>query len=441
MNGQRVQIGKLPEGDAENDRATVVGRLIQRSPATLTLEDETDRRTFGYPNDRPELNRVRVGDILRLDLFWRMGGWRVTSADVLVPCLLENSKQRDWMQLWFTHSNQRRRNLNLRARLIESLRAYFLRHEFLEVTTPSLVPCPGMEPTLRGFSTIWQGPDKAWMRKAYLPTSPEFHLKRLLVLGYERVFEFSRCFRNGEYSDLHQPEFTMLEWYRAYEDYTRIMDDTETMIARAARELLGRETLRCKGKDIDLSPPWTRISVRELFAQRLGIDLQEITDARQFAGAARLRGYTYVTAEDSFDDVFFKLFLNEIETGLGWDKPVILMDYPIEMAALARRKPQAPRFCERFEVYIAGIELANAFGELNNAQEQARRFDAFVKESDAYKGYHYDPDEGFLEALRFGLPPSAGIALGVDRLAMLFAQESNLDAVTAFPHRAPVLEE
>jgi lysyl-tRNA synthetase class 2 len=419
----------------------VQGRLVQRSPATLTLEDESDRRTFGYPNENPELSRVRVGDILALELSWKEGAWRVVSADVLVPCMMENSTHRDWIQRWSLHAGKRRRNLTLRARLINSLRQYFMRHDFLEVETPTLVACPGMEPTLQGFSTIWQGPDKKWLRKAYLPTSPEFHMKKLLVLGYERIFEFCRCFRNGEISELHQPEFTMLEWYRAYSDYTAIMDDMESMVCRAAQELLGKDKLVCKGREIDLSPPWARISVRDLFLEKLRIDLQQIESARQFAIAAQEQGFTYIEMADSFDDIFFKLFLNEIETKLGWGKPVILMDYPMEMAALSRRKPGNPRFCERFEVYIAGIELANAFGELNNAAEQAKRFEEFKLESDSYKGFHYDQDEEFLDALRFGMPPSAGIAVGVDRLAMLFAGETSIDAVTAFPHCAPLVED
>jgi len=438
---KRIRIEALVNFEEENNTCTIAGRLIQKSAATLTLEDESDRRTFGYTNLNSDLARVRIGDLLELNLRYTHKSWRVIEQRVLVPCLLENKKHKQWMQRWFKQSDKKRKNLRLRANLKRSMREYFNRHEFMEVDTPTLVPCPGMEPNLLGFKSIWVGPDKTFRRELFLPTSPEFHLKRMLALGYEKIFEFAKSFRNGELSSHHQPEFTMLEWYRAYEGYEKLMEDVEYMVCRAAKEVLDSSSIDIKGKKIDLNPPWNRISVKDLFYDEMGINLDNIRNGIEFAIEANKNGYSYVKQAESFDDIYFKLFLTEVELKLGWDKPVILYDYPIEMAALSRAKPDNKRYCERFEVYVAGVELANAFGELNNANEQNRRFQQFGKESRDERGFSYPIDEGFIDALRFGMPPSAGIALGFDRLAMLFAGEKALDYVCCFPHRSPIEEE
>ncbi len=435
---ERIPIASIRDLEEEGATCVVAGRLVQLSPATLTLEDQTDRRTFGFPNNNPDLTRVRLGDILEVTLMLRQKAWRVMSHRVLTPCMLDQEKMRQWMARWMETGNRKRRNLVLRDAVMRSMRDYFLSDNFLEVATPTLVACPGMEPNLTGFSSQWVGPFGGWEQNYYLPTSPEFHMKKLLVLGYERIFEFARCFRNREFSAHHQPEFTMLEWYRAYSDYETIMTDTEQLVSKAAQDALGTMTIQYQGRTIDLTPPWPRVSVRDLFLQRLKIDLSETRNAPALARAAIERGFSYVSPNETFEVVFFKLFLTEIEERLGWDRPVILRDYPMEMSALARRKPKDQRYCERFEVYIAGIELANAFGELTNAPEQKRRFMDDMAESDKERGFHYEPDEEFLEALSFGMPPSAGIALGVDRVAMLLANETSLFPVTAFPHRSPV---
>ena len=437
----RVQIKYLKEEQKENSLCRISGRLVQLSPATLSLEDETDRRTFGFPNYNPKLSRVRQGDILELTLRYHHKAWRVESYQVLVPCMLTDDRQRQWMKRWLSQGNHKRRNLVLRDYLSRAIRDFLWNLNFIEVATPSLVSCPGMEPHLTGFSTDWQGPETSWRKLFYLPTSPEFHLKKLLALGYEKMFEFCRCFRNQELSALHQPEFTMLEWYRAYEGYEQIMDDVEEMVHHAAQMVIGNEQLFYQGRQINLSPPWKRRSVRELFLETFEINLDSILSGADLARAARQNGYEYVNENETFEDVFFKLFLTEVEAKLGWEQPEILFDYPAEMAALSRLKPGNGRYCERFEVYIAGIELANAFGELNNADEQARRFDEFAAASERERRFHYEPDGEFLDALRFGMPPAAGIALGFDRLAMLFANETTIKAVCAFPHAVPQKKE
>lgn len=441
MTRKRISIGRLRADVEEGADDLVAGRLVALSPATLTLEDVSDRRSFGFTSQSIDRSRLRVGDILEVQLVYKDRAWRVSELRVLTPCLLEGSVYRAWLKRWLAQGDRKRRCLNLRERLFAAVRRHFKGQDFLEMQTPTLVPCGGMEPNLQAFATSWKGPDAGFVQEFHLPTSPEFQLKKLLALGYEKIFELARSYRNGEISPTHQPEFTMLEWYRAYDSYETIMNDVEELVSGLAVREFGEARLVYKDVPIDLTPPWHRVSVRELFLERLGLDLDTLTDAKSLARAAKLAGYGYVREEESFDDCYFRLFLTEIEQGLGWDKPVILYDYPIEMAALARRKPQAPRYAERFEVYMAGIELANAFGELTNAPEQARRFDVFTLESEAARGFHYEPDREFLEALQFGLPPTGGIALGLDRLIMLFANETAIDAVLALPHKAPVKSE
>lgn len=441
MNKRRIPLSNVASGAEQGSTCIVAGRLLQISPATLAIEDETDRRSFGFRNSSPNLSRLRVGDILQLNLKFRNDAWRVEKYRVLVPCMLNNHVGRDWVQRWLEHGNRKRKNLILRDRINRAFRDFFHSQNFLEISTPLLVECPGMEPNLTGFQTEWRGPENIWRKKYFLPTSPEFQLKKMLVLGYERIFEFSRCFRNCEISSLHQPEFTMLEWYRAYKDYDVIMEDVEAAVYFAVNSVLGKDFLPFQGKMIAVKPPWKRVSIRELFVSAFGVDLDQVVNGADFAEQAIANGYDYVDAEDSFEDTFYKLFLTEIELKLGWDQPVIIYDYPIEMAALARRKPGEPRYCERFEVYIGGIELANGFGELNNVKEQAHRFDEFAMRSRGERDFHYEPDREFMEALGFGMPPSAGVALGFDRLVMLCAQESELDGVMALPHVEPPLEE
>ena len=440
---RRIVIGELTAQESEGQICHIVGRLVQLSPATLTLEDMTDRRTFGFRNDNPDLARVRIGDLLELKLEFHHKAWRAIETQVLSPCLLTEQDQRRWMQRWFLHSNRLRKNLHNRDRITRTVREYFHQENFLEVQTPTLVPCPGMEPHLEGFQTVWEGPNHLWKKTLFLPTSPEFHLKKLLSLGYEKIFEFSKSFRNGELSGHHQPEFTMLEWYRAYESYERLMEDIENLVFQAAMSIpkngMGKAgVLHLNGKDISLAPPWKRLSIRQLFLDVFRVDLDKLQDGPDLARAARFQGFTYVSENESFEDTFFRLLLTEVEPKLGWDRPVILYDYPVELAALSRRKPQNKRYCERFEVYIAGTELANAFGELTNPNEQARRFSEFTELAMKERGYHYEVDGEFMDALKFGLPPSTGIALGFDRLVMLLCGENSLDAVMAFPHQAPI---
>jgi len=290
--------------------------------------------------------------------------------------------------------------LEVRHRVLEAIRRFFTDARFLEVETPARVPVPALELHI----------DAEPAGQAYLRTSPEFHMKRLLAAGYERIFQIGPCFRKGERGRLHNPEYTMLEWYRAHADYLTVLADTEDLVVRAARAARGATRTRLPGQDVDLAPPWERVSVREAFARCAGWDPVAQYDA------------------DRFDlDLVAK-----VEPKLLKSKPVVLMDYPVQAAAMARRKPDDPAVAERWELYIGGIEIANAFSELTDPVEQRGRFETWARLRQQMGSAVYPLDEPFLAALERGLPPSGGVALGVDRLVMALSGATSLDQVLPF---------
>jgi len=293
-------------------------------------------------------------------------------------------------------------NLALRSRALSSIRAFFTRRGFIEVETPTRLPAPAIEPHI---DAIPAGP--GW----WLRTSPELHMKRLLAAGCPRLFQIGPCFRAGERGARHNTEFTLLEWYRANADSRDILADTEALVRFVARETLGRESLApAGGVAVDLAAPWRVLTVREAFRAWAGWDPVAAYDA------------------DRFDlDL-----VNLVEPALPRDRPVILADYPAAAAALARLKPGDPEVAERWELYIGGIEIANAYGELTDAAVQRDRFLACAGARRAGGKEAYPLDEAFLAALEAGMPPSGGIALGVDRLVMLLCGAAAIEEVRPF---------
>jgi lysyl-tRNA synthetase class 2 len=322
--------------------------------------------------------------------------------------------------------SQKKDMIRLRAALIKGIRSFFDRQGFLEVDTPILVRCPGMEPQITAFETTFEAQTR------YLHTSPEYAMKRLLAAGYTKIFQLCKTFRDEPIGKMHNPEFTMLEWYRAGADYTDIMHDTEHLIASLATDLFQSPTLHYSNHTIDLTPPWTRLSVCNALIQYAQISANPFTQTELFIRQARERGHTQVNQTDSADIAFFKVFLDSVEKQLGTRKPTFLIDYPASMAALAKRQKKAPHLAERFELYIAGLELANAFTELTDPDEQRARFHEEQEQRRTENSPVYPMDKMFLGALQDGMPPSGGIALGVDRLLMLFGQVSSIQDVIAF---------
>jgi lysyl-tRNA synthetase class 2 len=330
---------------------------------------------------------------------------------------------------------RRRPFLLQRMRILAAIRAYFAARDFVEAETPALQVSPGLEPHLKAFATTLEAPDGT-LSRLYLHTSPEFALKKLLAAGEPRLFQMARVFRNGERSATHHPEFTMLEWYRAEEGYESLMADCEGLV-RAAAQAAGVASLTWRGRSVDPSLPFERLSVADAFRRHAGIDLFAYLprpgayDLPGFAAAARGAGVT-IAADDDWDAIFFKVSLALIEPKLGHPALTLLCDYPIHMAALSRPKADAPHLAERFELYVAGVELANAFGELTDPVEQRRRFEADMALKQRLYGVTYPIDEDFLAALAH-MPPASGIALGIDRLVMLATGAEHIDEVLWLP--------
>lgn len=323
----------------------------------------------------------------------------------------------------------RRNNLVARAQMMRALRAFFEERGFLEVETPVLVPTPGLEVHLRAVPAgVGSG---AGIARGYLITSPEYQMKRLLVGGMDRIYQVCKCFRAGEEGRHHSSEFTMLEWYRANAGLEAILEDTQALVAHVAVAAHGRPVVWVGGRAFDVTPPWRRMSVGEAMATFAGIELVADEPAVSLAARVRAAG-VHLGAATAWDDVFFCAWVERVDPALAaLPMPVIIEHWPVELAALARRVPDAPHLAERFEAYIGGIELCNAFGELTDAAEQRARFVADLA-ARRDRGYEQYPlDEAFLAALGEGMPPSAGIALGVDRLAMLLC-DSDIQGVLGF---------
>jgi lysyl-tRNA synthetase class 2 len=331
---------------------------------------------------------------------------------------------------------RKRELLAARGRITAAVRSFFAARDFVEVETPALQVSPGLEPHLMAFESKLDEPGEDGHAR-YLHTSAEFAMKKLLVAGVPRLFQLARVFRNGERGATHHPEFTMLEWYRAHASYRDLMEDCETLLPEALAAA-GGSLFRWQGLSADPESEWQRISVAEAFERWCGIDLLATApdpaspSLERLAAAARPLGIA-PRGGDDWEDLFFRIFLARIEPQLGVGAPTILYDYPVSMAALARPKPEDPRLAERFEVYVCGLELANAFGELTDAAQQRRRFEQDQARKQARYGFAYPIDEDFLAALAHGMPPSAGIALGFDRLVMLATGAERIEYVLWAP--------
>lgn len=327
----------------------------------------------------------------------------------------------------------------LRARGLAktAINNWFSSQDFTQVETSQLQISPGNEVHLLGFDTNWHSPLQQ-NHQLYLATSPEFSHKKLIAGGMARIYEFARVFRNGENGPLHAPEFTMLEWYRAYEDWNQIIADTLDLCAAAARAV-GADYFTWKDKSVAINVPPKRLTLQRAFQKYAGIDMLATLDSQgnglrdELANAAHGAGVN-VANDDNWSDIFTKILVAKIEPNLGLDAPTILCEYPLPEAALARKCAHDPRVVERFELYICGVEIANGFGELTDPSEQRARFVASMEEMQRLYGYNYPIDEELLCALR-QMPPTSGVALGFDRLVMLISGARSINDVlwTPFP--------
>ena len=293
-----------------------------------------------------------------------------------------------------------REKLAVRCRLLNGIRKYFLSLDYLEVETPIRIPAPALELHIHAIPSAG----------LFLRTSPELHMKRLLAAGYERIFQVGACFRKGESGRLHNPEYTMLEWYRAGVDYEATLQEAEQLLLSLCLDLNGADHVDYLGQRICFQRPWRRVSVAEAFIAHAGWDPVEHFDPDRF-------------------DVDL---VERVEPALPLGVPTVLIDYPAGAGGLARRKPSDPRVVERWELYLGGIEIANAFSELTDPVEQRSRFEQVAKAMREGGAEAYPIDELFLSALESGMPESSGVALGVDRLAMIFGNCASIDEVLPF---------
>lgn len=294
-------------------------------------------------------------------------------------------------------------HLRTRAAVLRAIRSFFDGRGFLEVETPLAVPSPGLDVHLDALEVLGL-PERRW-----LATSPEYQMKRLLVAGLPRIYQISKCFRRGELGAHHEPEFTMLEWYRADAGAADVIRDTEELVAFVCAEIRGSHELP---SGVNVTPPWARLSVAEAFERFARVAVHDVLPD---------------------EERFYRLLVDAVEPRLPELGPVFLERWPASMASLARLCEDDPRWAERFEAYVGGLELCNGFDELTDPREQRARFaaDQRIREE---RGLEVVPlDERFLEALERGLPPSGGNALGVDRLVMLVTGAERIEDVLAFP--------
>ena len=323
-----------------------------------------------------------------------------------------------------------RNTFRMRSSIVQYIRDYLNDRDFLEVETPMMQAIPGGA-TARPFSTFHNALDM----DLFLRIAPELYLKRLVVGGYERVYEINRNFRNEGLSTRHNPEFTMLEFYQSYADYNDLMDLTEDLLRGMAQQLLGSSTVEYQGRQYDFGKPFLRMSVRDSILHfNPGLqagDIDELSSARAVAGKLK------IPLKDSYGlgKVQIEIFEKTVEGQL--DDPTFMTAYPTEVSPLARRNDDNPFITDRFEFFVGGREIANGFSELNDAEDQAERFKQQVADKDAgdLEAMHYDAD--YIRALEHGMPPTAGEGIGIDRLVMLFTDSASIRDVLLFPHMRP----
>jgi len=449
-------------GDKDNDalesepvRVNVAGRLMAKrvmgKASFIQLQDMSGRiQIFLQRDSLPEgvyqnFKTWDVGDIVGAEgaLFKTKTGELSVRADVirmLTKSLRPLPEKFHGLADQETRYRQRyvdlimnevsRNTFRMRSRIVQYIRDYLNNKDFLEVETPMMQAIPGGA-TARPFSTFHNALDM----DLFLRIAPELYLKRLVVGGYEKVYEINRNFRNEGLSTRHNPEFTMLEFYQSYADFNDLMDLTEDLLRRMAEELLCSTTVEYQGSQYDFGKPFRRISVRDSILhfnpELTAADVDDLDKAR--AVAANLK----IAIKDSYGlgKVQIEIFEKTVEGRL--DDPTFITAYPTEVSPLARRNDDNPFITDRFEFFVGGREIANGFSELNDAEDQAERFQQQVADKDAgdLEAMHYDDD--YIRALEHGMPPTAGEGIGIDRLVMLFTDSASIRDVLLFPHMRP----
>ncbi len=390
-------------------RGSVEGRVFARSNDGVLVGDALARHAVTV-RDPAIVASIEVGDLVRILCETCDDGSLVGRE---IERVFDGSRRafdaRSEARRFATQGHASR--LVARAAIVERVRAFFRAQGFVEVDTPSIAPCPGLDLHLTAFAAIDTASDAAL---GYLVTSPEYHMKRLLVGGVSRCFQLARCFRTGESGTRHEPEFTMLEWYRAWATLDDLVRDTEALVRAACASY---DVARHDGGTVSLEPPFERFTVREAFARWA----PEVTDP--------------IALAERDEHEYFRLLGERIEPQLGRERPAFLTHFAARHASLARLDPEDPSVCLRAELYIDGLELSNGFVELTDPREQRQRFERDVRDRAARGLPAYPIDEDFLSALEEGLPPAVGNAMGLDRLVAIALATRDLREVIAFSHR------
>jgi lysyl-tRNA synthetase class 2 len=388
---------------------------MDRTTCLGVLRDESGEITISF---RHMPDGIREGDILQVSGYFDQKTFVVELFERLVPgSYFHKDRDSRWRQLMMDESQ--RELIRFRSAFLKAIREFFWERDFIEIDAPALVPAAGMEPHIEPFRTELRMPGESGT-EFFLHTSPEFVMKKMLVAGYEKIFYVGHVFRNGEEAPLHSPEFTMLEWYRAYQDYNSLMKDCQQLVS-CLKENLQPNWSHIWREDGLLARQWETRTLTEIMKSTCGFDLGDIGIDDHGRLIKILRQNEITEGDDSWtiEDLFFLLFLNRVEPKLGKSSPLIVKDYPVWMASLAKRMQDRPNFVERFEVYIDRVELANGFTELNDPDEQLQRLEEEQRQRRDSGRTQIPIDKDFVEALRAGMPPSAGIAMGVDRLVMV----------------------
>ncbi len=392
------------EYPAAPEQVLYSGRIVKVAAkgAFLILSTEKNQiiSEYSLENQAHLVESLKPGDIIAVDAQEKL---HLLAHGEAVKSPVPHKTLRDWQKY------------------LQLVRDFFVKNEFLEINTPTLVTCPGTEPSLEAFqTTLIKGTQK---EKRFLPTSPELHLKKAMVYGFDKIFEIKNCFRNTEFTEHHQPEFWMLEWYRGYVNLKAIEQDVRSLISYVISNFPD-ETLKW--------PQSFRVAtVAELFKAQTGFTITPWTTLDEYKDLARKLNLE-VRGAESIDDYFFAVFLEKIEPSFSPNELVFVKDYPPFQAALARINKLG--WADRMEVYFGGFELANAFHELNDPDLQAQRFEEDLAKKKAMGKSDIQLDTEFMSLLKKGMPPSAGIALGLDRLFMALFQIQDIRQTKLFPY-------
>ncbi|MEK6536846.1 MAG: lysine--tRNA ligase [Actinomycetota bacterium] len=441
-------------GQSSDDEHRVAGRiLIKRGhgKATFLVLKDASGRVQLYGNidilgeeTYTDFQHLDIGDVIGVTgpvFRTRRGELSVEVRSFTLLAKALHSLPEKWHGLTDVEIRYRQRYLDLivndevhrsfyiRGKVLSSLRRFMDGHGFLEVETPILQTIPGGA-TARSFETHHNALDI----DLYMRIALELHLKRLIVGGFDKVYEVGRIFRNEGISTRHNPEFTMMESQQAYADYQDVMEMVETLVAHIAMEVLGTLKVPWKGEEIDLTPPWRRVTLRELIREHSGVDFVDFPERDALRAKVEELGVE-VDPAASWGKLVDELLSNFVETKLI--QPTFIVDYPLELSPLARPKDEDPTLVERFESFIGGMEIANCFSELTDPLDQRRRFEEQAAQREAGDEEAGYVDEDFLTALEYGMPPSGGSGLGIDRLCMILTDSPSIRDAIFFPLLRP----